>query len=353
MPLTYGCTEEERAAGGASGIRWSNGRGLRWPQWSVAVSELLLEEGNYIAANPALLELMKDELGYQASHSHVIGDRDPSLSSAEIAVIGARWVLCDLYVACLLQWRKEVKATIHNAALFVRKNRGCQDVPELPKTGWEIRDRLEQALGELRTYTHALPAHWPERGPLPSEMVEAIFGVGSESESESEPEPESESESESEAEFDLVIRPPPPIGDVFPGADDEWRESSDEEDVGTYGEHEGGSPDRPDQGASDDESDSDIDDGLEALLRGLGGVVSESEESEEESEEENEENEENEEETEEEEGTEEEETEEEGTEEEETEEESEEDNEETEEWDMPNAEGPASGFVDGVFFTSL
>jgi hypothetical protein len=187
---------------------------------SIPTAEYLLEHGRHIAGSSELLGRMFSQLECDVERADLIGAPMEPTERRQAAVIHVRWLLCQLYVENLIQWN-EAARNVMRASRF-RDSSECE-VPELPKLGWQQRDLMENTLDKLMHCTTALPAGLgvPGLGPV-SEACRTIMEMYETGAVES-----GESGSESEDEFVIFTRP---MGDVFPGGDDEGRESSSDEE---------------------------------------------------------------------------------------------------------------------------
>ena len=250
MPLTLGYTPYEQKMAKEAELRWSNSRGLAWPLRSTRVADLVVEQGQYISGDPRLLVRIAREVAHQVIEADETGwQQEPQLSGMALAIVHARWVLCGLYVQNLQEWRDE-------ALSVLRQSSGSeQDCQELPKTGWQERDNIERALWQLGKCVDRLPDGW---GSTPLEaMVDGIIDIpGSSSESEEEAETDSEEETESESEDEFVLHIRGDIRDLFPGGDDEGRETESESEE----DNDDDSGEENDDSGEDEEDSEDEDD---------------------------------------------------------------------------------------------
>jgi hypothetical protein len=228
MPLTLGRTPDERKALRYAKVRWDNIQVLDWQPRSAATGNLLMEEGHIVVGSEELLAEIAESLEENIGRAEIVA-RELGLSATENAIVKTRLVLCDRYVQNLMRWREEARR-VHRQWRF---NETEDEVPELPKTGWQERDALECALWHMKSYTGVPPLGFTPEERAVTALVESVMGLPQGSVEESEP-----SDTESEDDFVITIDGEPMGGgvrmeDMFPGGDDEGRESSEEESSGT------------------------------------------------------------------------------------------------------------------------
>jgi hypothetical protein len=228
MPLTLALTPDDRRWLAHAGEQWRLLRDMPFECRSIPTAEYLLEHGRHIAGSSELLGRMFRQLECDVERAVLIGVPMEATERRRAAVIHVRWLLCQLYVENLIQWNEAAQKVMREWRF--RDASECE-VPELPKLGWQQRDLMENTLEKLKHCTTALPVGWGGSGLGPvSEACRTIMEMYETGAVESGDDGESGSGSESEGEDEFVIFTRP-MGDVFPGGDDEGRESSFDEEI--------------------------------------------------------------------------------------------------------------------------
>lgn len=240
MPFTLHRTPEQRALEHKTAVDWRDlDEDCPWEDVSTAAARFLMDHAAVIAGgNSGLGSSIAATIAVNIEQVHVDGSvQVPPPTGQQLELIVARWILCSMYVNSLMDWNQAAKRAF-------RKHRfddssESDDEFDLPKTGWEERDRIETLLRSLDKCHDRLPEDWQgERTPLTDLLEESIAVYEAAPTTSSRRHPvarqlaDTGSSSSSEDDFVITVGGEPLAGigpaDVFPGGDDEGRESEEE-----------------------------------------------------------------------------------------------------------------------------
>lgn len=213
-----------------------------WEDASLVAARFVVDHAAVIAGgNSGLGSSISAAIDCYIEHAREIGSvQSPPITSEQLKLIIARWILCGMYVNNLMDWNQAARRAFRQH----RFSNGSEsdDEFDLPKTGWEERDRIEALLQKLDKCRDRLPEDWQGRTTPFTDLLEesiaadqAAFADSSRRRPVARQMADTGSTSSSnEDDFILTIGGEALTGiresDVFPGGDDEGRESEESEE---------------------------------------------------------------------------------------------------------------------------
>ena len=259
MPFTLHRTPSERALEHQTAVDWRDlDEECPWEDASTAAARFVVDHAAVIAGgNSGLGSAIAATIAANIEHAHEIGlVQTPPLTGEKLELIIVRWILCGMYVNNLMDWNQAARRAFRQHRFG--DNSESDDEFDLPKTGWEERDRIETLLLRLDKCRDCLPEDWRgERTPLTDLLEESIASHEAAPTTSSRRRPVARQMADtgstsSEDDFILTIGGEALTGiresDVFPGGDDEGREreeSENEEDEESEEEESETDPDMP------------------------------------------------------------------------------------------------------------
>lgn len=203
MPFTLGLTEDDKRAANNAAIRLSNLRGVDIRNKSYLYALFVLEEAKNMTRDELLFANAYDEIEYLADI--ISGVRFPAAtaewSQDERDIHLARCLLSLAYLENVQKWITTARLTMRRWRIDAECH---EETPELPKVGWQQRDLIERALGDLDNEVSLsyLPATWAgHQAGVPS-LLRLVAGEGEGSEDDSSNDDSSDDESSDDESSD-------------------------------------------------------------------------------------------------------------------------------------------------------